>query len=494
VDHNRRDFLTLTGGTFAAAALPLQIESSPLGQTRPADLTNVSLWEASELVRRKKISPRELTTACLSQIERLNPTLNAFITVMSEQALADATVAEAEIVKGRWHGRLHGIPIGLKDLFDTAGVRTTAASAFFAGRIPSEDAEAVRRLRAAGAVVVGKHNMHEFAFGASSVLSHFGAVHNPWHRDYVAGGSSGGSAAAVAAGLCFGALGSDTGGSIRIPAAHCGIVGLKPTYGRVSARGVIPLSWSLDHVGPMTRTVQDAAVLLQAVAGYDAREMTSVDMPVPDYVGALKRGAASLRVGVAREYFFAALHADVEPVVTEALSVLSRLTAGLQDVVIPVSPEVNATVMPAEAHAFHAVRVAQHPAMFQPAVLGRLKQGAAVSAVEYIRRRRELEQARHAASRLFEQVDLLVAPTLPVLPVLIADAKDDEESVALFSHNTRPFNTYGLPALTVPCGFAKNGLPIGLQIVGPPWGEAAVLRLAHAYERATEWHTRRPAL
>ncbi len=260
MDHNRRDFLTLTGGTFAAAALPLQVESSPVGQTRPADLTNVSLWEASELVRRKKISPRELTTACLSRIERLNPTLNAFITVMSEQALADATVAEAEIVKGRWRGRLHGIPIGLKDLFDTAGVRTTAGSAFFADRIPTEDAEVVRRLRAAGAVVVGKHNMHEFAFGASSVLSHFGAVHNPWHRDYVAGGSSGGSAAAVAAGLCFGALGSDTGGSIRIPAAHCGIVGLKPTYSRVSARGVIPLSWSLDHVGPMTRTVQDAAV------------------------------------------------------------------------------------------------------------------------------------------------------------------------------------------------------------------------------------------
>jgi aspartyl-tRNA(Asn)/glutamyl-tRNA(Gln) amidotransferase subunit A len=445
-------------------------------------------------VRTKKVSPRELTTACLSRIERLNPTLNAFITVMSEQALADATVAEAEIVKGRWRGRLHGIPIGLKDLFDTAGVRTTAASAFFADRIPTEDAEVVRRLRAAGAVVVGKHNMHEFAFGASSVLSHFGAVHNPWHRDYVAGGSSGGSAAAVAAGLCFGALGSDTGGSIRIPAAHCGIVGLKPTYSRVSTRGVIPLSWSLDHVGPMTRTVQDTAVLLQAIAGYDAQEMTSVDMPVPDYVGAMKRGAASLRVGVAREYFFAALHADVEAVVTEALSVLSRLTAAMRDVVVPVSPEVNATVMPAEAHAFHAVRVAQHPAMFQPAVLGRLKQGEAISALAYIRRRRELEQARHAAPRLFEQVDLLVGPTLPVLPVLIADAKDDEASVALFSHNTRPFNTYGLPAVTVPCGFAKNGLPIGLQIVGPPWGEAAVLRLALAYERATDWHTRRPAL
>jgi aspartyl-tRNA(Asn)/glutamyl-tRNA(Gln) amidotransferase subunit A len=197
---------------------------------------------------------------------------------------------------------------------------------------------------------------------------------------------------------------------------------------------------------------------------------------------------------VAREYFFAALHPDVEAVVTEALSVLSRLTAGLQDVVVPVSPDVNTTVMPAEAYAFHAVRVAQHPEMFQPAVLGRLRQGEAVGAAAYIQRRRELDQARHAAPGLFAQVDLLVAPTLPVLPVLIADARDDEESVALFSHDARPFNTYGLPALTVPCGFAKNGLPIGLQIVGPPSGEAAVLRLAHAYEQATDWHTRRPAL
>ena len=246
--HSRRDFLKLAGGASAAAALPVRIGSAPLLQASN-DLPAASLWEASELVRMRKVSPKELTSACLARIQRLNPTLNAFITVTAEQAMADAVSAETEIMKGRWRGPLHGIPVGLKDVFDTAGVRTTGASALFADRIPTEDAEVVRRLKAAGAVIVGKQNMHEFALGATSAASHFGPVHNPWNRDYVAGGSSGGSAAAVAASLCYGALGSDTGGSVRIPASFCSIVGLKPTYGRVSARGVIPLSWSLDHVG-----------------------------------------------------------------------------------------------------------------------------------------------------------------------------------------------------------------------------------------------------
>jgi aspartyl-tRNA(Asn)/glutamyl-tRNA(Gln) amidotransferase subunit A len=242
-EQNRRAFLKLAGGTCAAAALPSYIkDSAPVPPTATAGLPTASLWEASELVRTKKVSPKELTAACLARIQRLNPILNAFITVTAEQATADAQLAEAEIMRGRWRGPLHGIPVGLKDLFDTAGVRTTAASAFFADRIPTEDAEVVRRLKAAGAVIVGKQNLHEFAYGATSAASHFGAVHNPWNPDYVAGGSSGGSAAAVAASLCYGALGSDTGGSIRVPASFCSIVGLKPTYGRVSTRGVIPLS------------------------------------------------------------------------------------------------------------------------------------------------------------------------------------------------------------------------------------------------------------
>jgi aspartyl-tRNA(Asn)/glutamyl-tRNA(Gln) amidotransferase subunit A len=491
--HNRRDFLKLAGGAYAAAALPLNVERAPVTRI-PSDPLTASLWEASELVRTRKVSPKELTAACLARIQQLNPILNSFITVTAEQAMADAQVAEAEIMKGRWRGPLHGIPVGLKDLFDTAGVKTTAASALFSDRVPTEDAEVVRRLKAAGAVIVGKQNMHEFALGATSAASHFGPVHNPWNREYVAGGSSGGSAAAVAASLCYGALGSDTGGSIRLPASFCNIVGLKPTYGRVSTRGVIPLSWSLDHVGPLTRTVLDAALLLQAIAGYDARDTTSIDRPVPSYATAVKRGASSLRVGVPREYFFAGLHPDVELAIGQAIAVLSKLSVAVQEVNIPVSPEVNATVMLAEAFAFHAARVRAASQLFQPAVLGRLRLGQVVDTTAYIERRRELDRMRRAAAGLFAHLDLLVTPTVSLLPVPIAAARDDDEGVALFAHNARPFNAYGLPAVSIPCGFAKDGSPIGLQIVGPPWGEESVLRLAHAFEQATDWQTRRPAL
>jgi aspartyl-tRNA(Asn)/glutamyl-tRNA(Gln) amidotransferase subunit A len=490
-EHSRRAFLQLASGVCATAALP-SLADADLLASPPTDLPSMSLREASELVRTKKVSPKELTAACLARIERLNPTLNAFITVTAEQAMTSAQLAEAEIMKGRWRGPLHGIPVGLKDLFDTQGVKTTAASAFFADRVPTTDAEVVRRLNAVGAVILGKQNMHEFAFGASSVASHFGAVHNPWNRDYVAGGSSGGSAAAVAACLCYGAIGSDTGGSIRQPASLCGVVGLKPSYGRVSTRGVIPLSWSLDHVGPLTRTVLDSAVLLQAIAGYDAQEATSLDRPVPVFTAGLTRGAASLRVGVPREYFFAALHPDVQGAVERALAALAKLTAGLQEVSIPVSPNVNTTVMPAEAFAFHATRVREAPEKFQPEVLQRLRQGESIDTPTYIERRRELDQLRRAAGGLFGKVDLLVTPTMPLLPVQIAEVRDDEAAVALYSRNTRPFNTYGLPAVSVPCGFSRDGFPIGLQIVGPSWGEESVLRLAHAFERTADSRARRP--
>lgn len=491
--HTRRDFLRLAGAAYGVASLASSAESAPLLRT-PDDLAGASLWEASELVRTRKASPKELTAACLARIQRLNPTLNAFITVMAEQSMAEATRAEADIMKGRWRGPLHGIPIGLKDLFDTAGVRTTAGSALFANRIPTEDAEVVRRLQAAGAVIVGKQNMHEFALGATSVASHFGPVHNPWNREHVAGGSSGGSAAAVAASLCYGALGSDTGGSVRIPASFCSIVGFKPTYGRVSARGAIPLSWSLDHIGVLTRTVLDSALLLQAIAGYDAREITSVDRPVPSYAAAVKRGASSLRVGVPRAVFYAALHPDVDQAIGQAIALLRKLSVAVQEVDIPVSPEVNAVVQMAEASAFHAARIRESPQLFQPPVLGRLRLGQLVETAAYIERRRELDHMRRVAADWFAHLDLLVTPTVPLLPVPIAEARDDDAGVALFARNTRPFNASGLPAVSIPCGFAKDGSPIGLQIIGPPWGEESVLRLAHAFEQATDWHTRRPAL
>ena len=492
-DCSRRAFLGIAGGACVSAAFPTSVEATPQPPP-PLDLPTVTLSEASELVRTRKISPKELTTACLERIQRLNPTVNAFITVTAEQATADAQRAEAEIMKGRWRGPLHGIPVGLKDLFDTAGVRTTGGSGQFAERVPVEDADVVQRLKAAGAVILGKQNLHELGLGATSAASHFGPVRNPWNREYVAGGSSGGSAAAVAASLCYGALGTDTGGSVRLPASFCGTVGLKPTYGRVSTRGVLPLSWSLDHVGPLTRTVLDAAVLLQAIAGYDAKDPYSVDRSVPAWTAAIRRSPASLRLGVPREYFFTGLHAEVQTAVEQALGVLSKLTASVQEVDVPVNPDMHLAVMLAEGYAFHAERVRATPQLFQPPVLGRLRGGEAVSTVTYINRRLELDQIRHTAQSLFTRVDLLVTPTIPVLPIRVVEAQDDQAGTAQFARNTRPFNAYGLPAVSLPCGFAKNGLPIGLQIVGPPWGEESVLRLAHAFERTTDAGTRHPVL
>ena len=303
MDYSRSEFLKLTvaAGSVSGGAI----------SARQSDLAGLSLQKVSELVRKGSVSPVDLTTECLRRIERLNPELNAFITVTGEQALAQARQAENEIRGGRWRGPLHGIPIAFKDNIDTAGIRTTAGSGVFANRIPTEDAEVVRRLKASGCVTLGKLNMHEFAFGGTSIASKFGAVHNPWKIDYIPGGSSGGSAVAVAAGLCYGALGTDTLGSVRIPAAHCGVVGLKPTYGRVSIRGIVPLSPSIDHAGPLARTVADAAILLQGVAGYDPEDTTSVDVPVPDYAKALDARRLSVRLGVPRSLFYENLDSDI---------------------------------------------------------------------------------------------------------------------------------------------------------------------------------------
>src|SRR6202521_2639607 len=335
-DLSRRAFLqaTLAGTAVSLAKVPAVAETDQESQrTNPVsggpsdDLTKLSIREVSDLIRKKKVSPVELTTACLARIDRFNPPLNVFITITAESALAQAREAEAEVKRGNWRGPLHGVPIALKDLFDTAGVRTTAGSGVFKDRVPEQDAEVVRRLRAAGAVLLGKLNMHEFAYGGTSVATYFGAVHNPWKLDRIAGGSSGGSPAPVAAGLCYGSLGSNTGGSVRHPAAYCGIAGLKPTYGRVSTRGAVPLSWSLDHVGPMCRTVGDAALLLQGIAGYDPQETTSVDAPVPDYTQALKAKLSALRLGIPRVIFYEKLDPEIEAAVNTAMDVLRKLTS-----------------------------------------------------------------------------------------------------------------------------------------------------------------------
>src|SRR6202167_5695093 len=445
-----------------------------------------TIVELGPRLRRRDISPVELTRACLDRIEKLNPALNAFITVTAESALAEARAAEAEISRGEWRGPLHGIPVALKDIVDTAGTRTTAASALYQSRVPAEDAEVVRRLRAAGAVILGKNNLHDFAYGGSSLVSFFGDVHNPRNTAHVAGGSSGGSAAAVAAGLCYASIGTDTAGSIREPAALCGCVGIKPTYGRVSARGVIPLSWSLDHVGPLAGSVADAAAVLQVIAGYDPLDVGSADVHVSDYGSGLGAAPKGLRIGVPREDFFDELDDEVRAAMEQALVVIRTLVADVREVRIEVTSD--RTVQAAESFSYHAEHVARAPEWYQPETLRRIRSGEKISAAEYIRRRRELDQERRRARDFFADVDLLVTPTMPIPAPAIADLKKDPEALRpaelMLLRNTRPFNVWGLPAISVPCGFTKSGLPIGLQIAGPPWREDLVLRLGHAYEQA----------
>jgi aspartyl-tRNA(Asn)/glutamyl-tRNA(Gln) amidotransferase subunit A len=466
-------------------------------------LWKLSLSEASQLVRSKKVSPVELTEACLHRIERLNPQLNAFITVTADSALAEARAAEAEIRRGRWKGPLHGIPIALKDLLDTAGLRTTAASALFKERVPTQDAEVVRRLKAAGAVLLGKLNMHEFAYGGSSVISYFGPSRNPWEPAYSTGGSSGGNAAAVAAGLCYGAIGSDTGGSVREPAGYCGIVGLKPTYGRVSTRGAVPLAWSLDHLGPMTRTVKDAAAMLQVVAGYDPEDTSSADLPVPDYAKAIAAPTSSLRLGIPRAFFYEQLHPETQAAMEAALAVLRKLTASQQDIG-PLASDASyasitgsfANILRAEAYAYHHEFVSKTPELYQADTLKRIRSGAEIATPAYIQSRRQLEQIRRSVSRVFDTVELLLTPTSPAPPPAIDDLLADPNTLrnkeVVMLRNTRPFNVLGLPTISIPCGFTQASLPIGMQISGAPGSEATVLRLAYAYEQATEWHQRHP--
>ena len=454
--------------------------------------TPTTISELSRRIRQKEVSPVEITRECLRQIERLNPRLNAFITVMGESALAEARAAEEEISWGHWRGPLHGIPIAVKDLIDTAGVRTTSASALHKDRVPREDAEVVRRLREAGAVIIGKNNLHEFAYGGSSLISHFGDVHNPWDVNRIAGGSSAGSAASVPAWMACAAIGTDTAGSIREPAALCGCVGIKPTYGRVSSRGVIPLSTSLDHVGPLAASIEDAAIMLQAIAGYDPGDITSAEVPVTDYVSGLKEGAKDLRVGVPRAYFFEDIDPEVASAVEHALTGIATLGAHIKEVRLEVPTD--RTLQAAEAYAYHAEDVAKHPELYQAETVRRIRTGEKVTAAEYMQKRRELEVARRNIRDVFADVDLLVTPTTPLPAPTIADLRANADALRpaelKLLRNTRPFNVWGLPAISVPCGFTQGGLPIGFQIAGPHWREDLVLRLAFAYEQATAWHKR----
>ena len=455
----------------------------------------LSVAEAGRLIRRRELSPVELTQACLQRIERLDGRINAFITVTGEQAIAAARQVEAEIAGGSHRGPLHGIPVGLKDIFGVANVRMTGGSKILAENVATEDSVATTRLKAAGAVFLGKLNLHEFAFGATGVNPHYGPARNPWDAERITGGSSSGSGAAVAGGECPAALGTDTGGSIRIPASLCGIVGLKPTYGRVSKRGVLPLSWSLDHVGAMTRTVADAAIVLQAIAGYDEGDGSSVDEPVPDYNAAPNGGLRGLRVGVPREFFFENVDPEVEKSVQSAIGVLGELGAIVTEVEVPLIAEIpgalTAMMLP-EALAYHQKWMAERPDDYGDDVRYRLELGSGYLAVHYVQAQRLRGIAVEAWRQdVFSKVDLIATPTTPVTARPISEG-DLQVTFSLIRF-TNLFNFLGLPAISLPCGFSTEGLPIGLQLAGRWWDEGTMLRAAHAYEQATEWHKRRPA-
>jgi aspartyl-tRNA(Asn)/glutamyl-tRNA(Gln) amidotransferase subunit A len=460
-----------------------------------SELPLLDLSEASRGVQKKDISPVELTQACLARIERLNPKLNAFITVTDTTALEAARMAEAEIARGEWKGPLHGIPLAVKDLVETAGVKTTAASSVLKDNVPTVDAEVIRRLKSAGAILLGKLNLHEFAYGGSGLIGHFGPARNPWNTAHVAGGSSSGSAAAVAACLCYGAIGTDTAGSIRLPAACCGITGLKPTYGLVSTRGVIPLSWSLDHVGPMARSAADAALVLQAIAAYDPQDVGSQKFPPVYYPSAIEEETSSLRLGVARG-FWDDVDAEITAAVDTAVTALAKITAGVQH--IELSTDTDRTLVRCEAYAYHQKYLPQHERDYDPETLRRIRSGADVTAAQYIQAQRELLQQRRLILELFERIDLLLTPTTPVLAPAFSelqaapDQLRNKEMVML--RNTRPLNVYGLPSLSLNCGFSKSGLPIGLQITGASGTEGAVLALAHIYQKQSDWHKQKPGL
>jgi aspartyl-tRNA(Asn)/glutamyl-tRNA(Gln) amidotransferase subunit A len=439
----------------------------------------LTLIEAAEQIRNRRLSPLELTGECLARIERLDPVLNAFITVTADIALEQARQAEAEIAAGNWRGPLHGIPIGLKDLFDTAGVRTTAASNQYRDRVPTEDAELVRRLKQAGAVIVGKLNMHEFAFGMSGVVSAFGPTRNPWNTERITGGSSSGAAAAVAAGMCLAALGTDTSGSVRCPSALCGIVGHRPSRGLLSMKGVIPLSTSFDTAGPMARTVHDAAIVIDTLTAS------------ANYASLLEEDVSALRIGIARKSFFDDLQPDVAACMDQAEDVIRELVSQVREVEVPL--DAFRTIFDAEIYEYHEAMASKTPGLYDARTLYRVQKCAGTSATAYIRERHRLAKFRSAAERIFEEVDVVITPTTPAAAPKLADLEALEIpdvrpfEVKCLLRNTAPFSSLYWPSTSVPCGFTGDGLPVGMQISSKPGGDSTTLRLAYAYEQATEW-------
>ena len=460
------------------------------------DLCYLTMREAGHLLKRRKLSPVELTRAFLNRVEQLDGTLQSYITVLADRAMSEARTAEAEILRGEYRGPLHGIPIALKDLYDTQGVRTTASSRVMANRIPTEDATTTARLAAAGSILLGKLAMHEFALGGPDPTCGFPLARNPWNLDHIPGGSSSGSGAAVAAGLCMGSLGSCTGGSIRGPASHCSIVGLKPTYGRVSRYGVVPLSWTLDHCGPMTWTVEDTAVMLQAIAGYDPKDPTSSRAPVPDYTASLVEDVKGLTIGVPRHFFFAddpAIDRENLAVVETALKTLQELGARIVEVTIPslhYAGAVQPVIMLSEAFAYHARKLRSKPEEFGDMVRARFRMGALFTSGEYVQAQRVRNVIKREFAHVMQQVDLIASPTMSNPAQAFKNV--DVMTTARMPSFTGPYNVTGMPAISVPCGFTSGGLPIGLQLAGKPFDEPTVLRAAYTFQQHVRLFEKRP--
>lgn len=465
-------------------------------------LARLSIAEAGEELRRRALSPVDLTRAYLDRIHRHNGDLLAYITVLGSEAMAAAGSAEQEIARGTYRGPLHGIPIALKDLVMTRGIRTTCGSRILGDWVPDTDATVVRRLAEAGAILLGKLNLHEFAYGPTGVNPHYGTSRNPWDPSRMPGGSSSGSGVAVAAGLCAGALGTDTGGSVRIPAALCGIVGLKPTYGRVSRAGVIPLAWSLDHVGPMTRTVTDAALLLQVLAGRDPADPTTADIPVPDYRRAMEGEIRGLRLGLPKDLFFERLDPEVRAAVLAAARSLEGLGACVEEIPLPRIPHAGPAsfaIIASEATAYHEPYLKTRAAEYGADVRSRLTTGQFVLASQYLKAQRARRVLRADVDAALTRVHALLLPTTPI-PAPRLDAREvtadgvTEDVRWWLVRCTRPINVTGHPALSVPCGLTAGGLPIGLQLVGRQFDEATLLRIGRAFEAVSPWRDRRPPL
>ena len=481
---------------------------------------DLTIHELRHKLRRGDLTSTQLTQALFDRIEDTDGKIGSYLTVCRDRGMAEARAADERLANGDASSPLLGIPLALKDVLLTEGVPTTCASRILQGFTPPFDATAVRRLREAGAVLLGKTNMDEFAMGSSTENSGFSLTRNPWNPDRVPGGSSGGSAAAVAAGQCVAALGTDTGGSIRQPAAFCGVVGLKPTYGRVSRFGVVAYASSLDQVGPITRDVSDCALVLQAIAGHDPADSTSVDAPVPDYPSELSRGASGLRVGVPGEYFAAGIQPEVEQAVRQGVREIEKAGAAVVEVSLPrtgyavaayyviATAEASSNLARydgmrygprAQAEDLTSTYTTSRSQGFGPEVKRRILLGAYVlSAGYYDAYYLKAQKARTLVRQDFEsalrQCDAIVAPTTPTTAFHIEEMTEDPLRMYLSDIFTVPANLAGLPALSLPCGFDRAGLPIGMQIIGRPFDEATVLRLGHAFEQATDWHRRKPEI